>query len=193
MTARRTAAPIPPVLLLAACGGLLVACGDAPRKVDPSAPRAQAHSADDGHGHAPGDGHDHSADDGHGHGAAPADSTGIPSWSGVIVLRGPRAEGDAGVLMVSLVSRGQRMPRMTYRIPLVGQPPAEGGERRIAFRLDETTDMLRTGLPPELKDSPLDLSVRFDQDGVVETREGDVTVVEPVGWGGEGLEIAIGG
>lgn len=166
------------------------ACGDAPRKVDPPAPYG-------GQAHHPGDGHDHSADDGHGHpapaAAAATATTGSPSWSGTIVLKGPRAESDSGVLMVSLVSRGQRMPRMSYRLPLVGQPPAVDGERRIPFRLDESSDMLRTGLPPELQGTPLDLSVRFDQDGMVETREGDVTIAKPVEWGGEGIEIVIGG
>jgi hypothetical protein len=111
----------------------------------------------------------------------------------VIVLKGPRAESDSGVLMVSLVSRGQRMPRLSYRLPLTGLPPAVDGERRIPFRLDEKSDMLRAGLPPELEGTPLDLSVRFDQDGMVETREGDVTVAAPVGWGAEGLEIVVGG
>jgi hypothetical protein len=178
MHARRIAALTLPVLLLAACG-------DAPQKVDPPPPaprNAQAHSADDGH--------DHSADDGHDH-SAPAG--GSPSFSGVIVLKGPRAESDSGVLMVSLVSRGQRMPRMSYRLPLTGLPPAVDGERRIPFRLDEKSDMLPGALPAELEGTPLDLSVRFDQDGMVETREGDVTVASPVGWGAEGLEIVVGG
>lgn len=165
------------------------ACGDAPRKVDAPPPYG-------GQAHHPGDGHDHSADDGHGHPApatASAATAPTPSWSGTIVLKGPRAEGDSGVLMVSLVSRGQRMPRMSYRLPLAGQPPAVDGERRIPFRLDESSDMLRSGLPAELMGTPLDLSVRFDQDGMVETREGDVTVARPVEWGGEGIEIVIGG
>ena len=146
---------------------------------------AAAHSADDGH--------DHAADDGHDHAAHATAATGSPSWSGVIVLKGPRAESESGVIMVSLVSRGQRMPRMTYRVALAGQAPAVDGERRVPFRLDETTDMLKSGLPAELQGSPLDLSVRFDQDGMVETREGDVTVAVPVGWGAQDLEIPIGG
>lgn len=171
MHARRLAALTLPFLWLAACG-------DAPRKVEPPA-------AADEHGHAHDDGHDH---------ASPAPgAAGSPAWSGVIVLKGPRAESDSGVLMISLVSRGQRMPRMTYRIPLAGQPPAIDGERRIPFRLDEQSDMLRAGLPAELQGTPLDLSVRFDQDGMVETREGDVTIAAPVAWGAEGLEIVVGG
>lgn len=176
MHARRTALPI-----LLAC--LLAACGDAPQKID--APAPAAHSAGDGHGHSADDGHDHSTP-----ASTPVES---PTFSGVIVLKGPRAESDKGVLMVSLVSRGQRMPRMTYYLPLAGQPQAADGERRIPFRLDQSTDMLRSGLPAELKGTPLDLSVRFDQDGMVETCEGDVTVAVPVGWGAEGLEIPIGG
>lgn len=178
----RIAIPILPVLLLAACG-------DAPQKVDPPAPApssaAAAHSADDGHGHSADDGHDHSAH------ATPA--AGSPSWSGVIVLKGPRADSESGVLMVSLVTTGQRMPRMSYPIRLADQPPAVSGERRIPFHLDDQSDMLPGPLPPELEGTPLSLSVRFDQDGVVETREGDVTVAAPVGWGAQDLEIAIGG
>ncbi|HVS17188.1 MAG TPA: hypothetical protein VMT18_01220 [Planctomycetota bacterium] len=156
------------------------ACGDAPRPVDPVVGRPLAPA-----GMPAG----HSADDGHDHGApAPAG----PVWSGEIVLRGPRAESDEGVLMVSLVSTGQRMPRMTYRISLSGQPPAIDGERRIPFLLNERNDMLPGPLPPELQGTPLSISVRYDKDGVVETSEGDVTVAAPVGWGGEGLEIVVG-
>ena len=174
----RTAVWILPALLLAACG-------DAPQKFDPPAPGAPAHSAGNGHDHGPGDGHDHPA-------AAPA-ATGSPSWSGVIVLKGERAENTSGVLMISLVSTGQPMPRMTYRIELSGAPPAVNGERRIPFLLDERSDMLPAPLPPELEGTPLSLSVRFDKDSVVETREGDITIAVPVGWGAENLEIPIGG
>lgn len=179
------------IALLTSASLWLASCGDAPRKVDPPQPNSAG-----GQAHYEGDGHDHSADDGHDHGAAPSTAAapaGGPSWSGVIVLKGERATSDKGVLMVSLVSRGQRMPRMTYRLPLTGQSPAVDGERRIPFRLDQSTDMLRSGLPSELQGTPLDLSVRFDQDGMVETREGDVTVAMPVGWGAEGLEIVVGG
>ena len=160
---------------------LLAACGDAPQKYD-GAPPTPAHAASP-----------HSADDGHDHGAPAATTSGGPSWSGVIVLRGSRAEGDKGVIMISLVSTGQPMPRMTYRIPLAGQPPAVNGERRVPFRLDQSTDMLKSGLPAELQGSPLSLSVRFDQDSMVETHEGDVTIAVPVGWGAQDLEIPIGG
>jgi hypothetical protein len=164
-----------PILVPTLLALLLAACGDAPQKIDAPAPAA------------------HSADDGHDHSTHATTSAETPTFSGVIVLKGPRAESDTGVLMVSLVSRGQRMPRMSYRLPLSGQPPAVDGERRIPFRLDQGTDMLKSGLPAELQGTPLDLSVRFDQDGMVETREGDVTVAVPVGWGAEGLEIPIGG
>jgi len=157
---------------------LAAACGDAPRPVERTPPPVAAapsgHSADDGHDHA-------------------AHAGGSPAWSGEIVLRGARAESDEGVLMVSLVSTGQRMPRMTYRIGLKGTPAAVDGERRVPFRLDASNNMLGGAPPPELEGTPLSLSVRFDQDGVVETREGDVTVAYPVGWGGEGIEIVIGG
>lgn len=172
MLARRIAVPTLLALLLAACG-------DAPQKFEPPAPGSSSAA------HGAGDGHDHAA-----HAAA---ATGGPSWSGVIVLQGPRAESDTGVLMISLVSTGQRMPRMSYRIQLADQPPAVDGERRIPFRLDEQTDMLPGPVAPELEGTPLSLSVRFDKDGVVETREGDVTIAVPVGWGAEGLEIPIGG
>ena len=180
MHARRIAVPILPALLLAACG-------DAPQKFEapPPGAAAAAHSADDGHGHGADDGHDHAA-------RAPA-ATGSPSWSGVVVLKGPRAESKSGVLMISLVSTGERMPKMSYPIPLAGQPPAAGGERRIAFLLDDRSDLLPGPVPAELEGTPLSLSVRFDQDGMVETREGDVTVAVPVGWGAQDLEIAIGG
>jgi len=154
------------------------ACGDAPKPVDSARPTPTAAPA----GHSADDGHDHAAHAG-----------GSPAWSGEILLRGARAESDEGVLMVSLVSTGQRMPIMTYRIGLKGQAPAADGERRVPFRLDASNNMLGGAPPPELEGTPLSLSVRFDQDGVVETREGDVTVAHPVGWGGEGIEIVVGG
>jgi hypothetical protein len=82
---------------------------------------------------------------------------------------------------------------MTYRIQVAGQPAAVEGERRVPFRLDEGNDMLPGPLPPELEGTQLSISVRYDTDGVVETSDGDVTVAQPVGWGGEGLEIVVGG
>ena len=161
--------------LSAALLALLPACGEAPQKID----RPGGGAGMGGH----------SADDGHDHGA----QTAAPSYSGVIVLRGPRALSDEGVLMVSLVSTGQRMPRMSYRISLQGAPPAINGERRVPFELNVRTDMLGGEVPPELNGTPLEVSVRYDQDGMVETKEGDVTVAVPVGWGAKDLEVVVGG
>jgi len=69
---------------------------------------------------------------------------------------------------------------------------AVNGERRVPFDLNARTDMLGAGVPAELAGTPLEISVRYDQDGMVETREGDVTVAVPVGWGAEDLEVVVG-
>lgn len=171
MLARRIAVPTLLALLLAACG-------DPPQKLEPPAPGAASAA--------------HSAGDGHDHGAPTQDS---PSWKGVIVLDGPRAEASDWSLFVSLRSVAGGPPFWVTKIG-VGTGALEAGKRRVPFVLSRETDMMKMQpqLPQELQGAPLQLSVRLDRDGIIDTRdEGDAGIAVPVGWGAEGLEIPIGG
>jgi hypothetical protein len=171
------------LILSAALSIPLAACGDAPVPVQTPARTSSAPA-----GHSADDGHDHSA-------AAPVAQTGkSPSYSGVVVLKGAAADADGAFLMVSLRTPGNVMPHLSYKLPLANAAPAVDGVRRVPFDLNERTDMIHAGLRPELEGMPLELSVRFDQDGIVDTKvEGDTSAAIPVGWGGSGLEVVIGG
>ena len=113
------------------------------------------------------------------------------SFSGRIVLKGALATRD-GVLMVSACPKGSRLPLMSYLIALEDAPPAGEGERIVPFRLDGTNDMMGSGgLPHDATGMELELSVRFDADGMVETKEGDVTVAVPVEPDATGVEVVL--
>lgn len=114
------------------------------------------------------------------------------SFSGRIVLRGDLSTSD-GVLMVSACPKGSRLPLMSYLIRLEQAPPAVAGERVVPFRLDTGNDLMGSGgLPHEHSGMELELSVRFDADGVVETKEGDVTVTVPAEPDATGIEVLLG-
>ena len=83
------------------------------------------------------------------------------------------------------------MPLMTYKISLADAAPPVDGRRTVPFRLDPSSNALGAGLPPETAGFPLELSIRFDRDGMVETREGDVTVNQSVEAGAQGVEIVL--
>ena len=71
-------------------------------------------------------------------------------------------------------------------------PPAGEGERIVPFRLDRSNDMMGSGgLPHDATGMELELSVRFDADGKVETKEGDVTVAVPVEPDATGIEVVL--
>jgi len=148
----------------------LLACGEAPQAVQQPGPT----SASDPH-------------------AGLARPTPVPaSFSGRIVLRGELATRD-GVLMVSACPKGSRLPLMSTLIRLEDAPPAGEGERIVPFRLDTGNDMMGGGgLPHDADGMELELSVRFDADGKVETREGDVTVAVPVQPDASGVEVVLG-
>ncbi len=112
-----------------------------------------------------------------------------PSFAGRVILRGELATRE-GFLMVSAVPAGARMPLMTMKLALADASPAEDGVRSVPFRLDETTNQIPSSVPPGIE---LELSVRFDADGMVETKEGDVTVAVPVEVGASGIEVVLGG
>jgi hypothetical protein len=115
------------------------------------------------------------------------------SFSGTIVLAGELAAEEGGVLMVSACPEGSRLPLMSYLIPLESAPPAEGGRRVVPFRLDGSNDLMGGGgLPHDSEGMQLELSVRFDADGKVETSEGDVTVAVPVQPDATAVEVVLG-
>jgi len=131
-------------------------------------------------------------------GAGPHAGLGRPepvpaSFSGRIVLQGELAAKD-GVLMVSACPKGSRLPLMSYVIQLAGAPPAAEGRRIVPFRLDSSNDLMGGGgLPHDSSGMELELSVRFDLDGKVETSEGDLTVAVPVEPDATDVEVALGG
>ena len=98
-----------------------------------------------------------------------------------------------GYIFVSLRLPGQSMPFMSYKIALADYPPVAGSERSVPFELSDRTNQMPGGAPPELADSQLEIAARFDPDGIVDTKEGAVTVATPVGWGASGLELVFGG
>jgi len=126
------------------------------------------------------------------HGGSHDTAKGIPStFTGTAVLEGALAE-QQGVLMVSVMIVGQRMPLMSTRVDLAKAPAAVDGRRSVPFVLDPSSNMLGAGLPQEAGEFPLQISVRFDSDGFVETDEGDVTVDVPVEPGASGIEVVLG-
>jgi hypothetical protein len=115
------------------------------------------------------------------------------SFAGTIVLSGALAGEQGGVLMVSACPKGSRLPLMSYLIRLDEAPPAEGERRLVPFRLDGSNDLMGGGgLPHDSDGMELELSVRFDADGKVETSEGDVTVAVPVRPDATDVEVVLG-
>jgi len=115
------------------------------------------------------------------------------SFEGRVLLQGELA-GKDGFLMISACPKGSALPLMSYKIALTDAPPARGDERIVPFRLDTSNDLMGGGgLPHDATGMELELSVRFDVDGMVESKEGDVTVAVPVQPDATGIEVALGG
>jgi hypothetical protein len=115
------------------------------------------------------------------------------SFAGTIVLAGELAAEESGVLMVSACPKGSRLPLMSYLIPLQDAPPVVDGRRVVPFRLDGSNDLMGGGgLPHDGDGMELELSVRFDADGKVETSAGDVTVAVPVQPDATDVEVFLG-
>jgi hypothetical protein len=110
-------------------------------------------------------------------------------FSGRATLLGELAAADAGMLMVSVYTPGSNMPLMTYGVGLDSPEVTRlENELRFDFRLDPTTSMIPGSVPEGL---PLELEVRFDRDGKVETRQGDVTARVPAELGDDDLELIL--
>jgi hypothetical protein len=116
--------------------------------------------------------------------AAPPDG-----FSGRATLVGDLAAAESGALMVSVYTPGSKMPLMTYRVGMDSPEVSRvDGEVHFDFLLDPTTSMIPGSVPEDL---PLELEVRFDEDGIVETKEGDVTARVPVELGDDDLELTL--
>lgn len=110
-------------------------------------------------------------------------------FGGRATLVGELARAESGALVVSVFTTGSNMPHMTYRVDMDGPEVSRGvDELHFDFRLDPTTSMIPGSVPDDI---PLELEVRYDVDGFVETVEGDVTVRVPAELGDDGLELTL--
>jgi hypothetical protein len=158
-TAKRLRGPVLSVPLL---GLLLAACGDPPQPVEestsPMSARGGTATGTLPPGHPPTQPR-----------AADARSQDA-RFEGVVRLRGALAERESGFVFVSVMPEGSRMPIYSRKYsldePAVGA--AEDGERVLRFELDRRYAL--STIPP----GQLELNVRFDPDGIVDSKEPEV-------------------
>ena len=133
-------------------------CGDAPRPVDDAGGRRT--QLPPGHPPTGGD--------------APTQARPVAlGFAGKAILKGELASAEQGALMVSAFPPGSRMPILTTKIALddARVRRTEQGERELGFQLDSASSMI----PGEVAEGvEVEIEVRFDRDGYVETKEGDV-------------------
>jgi hypothetical protein len=167
------ARPFALVLAFGACA-LLAGCGDPPVPLEPA-------------------------------GAAPATAATAPQppqageaavgsgdtlFAGRVRLTGALAEESRGVLNLVVRERGQRMPillqRFTLDAPEISDP--ENGVRELRFELSSLDQMGGVGraLPEQLE-----FRAAYDPDGLVETKEGMVTVEVPVVLGDRSIDVQL--
>ena len=129
------------------------------------------------------------------HSGLPAGHPGIDviegaSFAGRAVLKGRLAEAEEGFLMISLFPAGTRLPILSYRVAM-GDPAlatdAEG-RRVLTFRLDDQSTLIPGRVPAG---TPLEIGIRYDADGYVETKDGDVEARVAARPGDEGLELVL--
>lgn len=177
-----------------------LACGDAPRPAGPAPlqgkPSTQAGALPDGHpplGELPA-GHPQLSD-------APAQRPALtdPSqFAGTALLKGELARATSGRLMVSLRQKGQsgpKMPLWAYVVD-VGDPDAQkkglgaagGDTREFVFVLNKDTTILPSPLPANVE---LEVELRYDLDGSVDTREDAVFAVTDAVRGDSGLVLVL--
>jgi len=110
-------------------------------------------------------------------------------FSGRATLVGELGRVDQGALIVSVYPTGNKMPLMTYRVDLQSPQVTRGeGELYFDFRLDPTTSMIPGSVPEGMS---VEVEVRYDADGYVETKEGDVAVRVPAQPGDEDLALTL--
>ena len=111
-------------------------------------------------------------------------------FAGQALLKGELALAERGALMISVYPKGTRMPALTTKIALDDPRVTRNarGERVVDFQLDESTSMIPGAVPDGLE---VELEVRFDLDGYVETKEGDVSAMVPARPGDRGLVLVL--
>lgn len=178
----------------------VLACGDAPRPAGPapSQPKspAKAGPLPDGHpplGELPA-GHPQLSG-----AAAQRPELNDPSqFAGTALLKGELASATSGRLMVSLRQKGQsgpKMPLWAYVVDL-DDPDAQkkglsapgGDTREFVFVLNKDTTILPSPLP---KNVELEVELRYDADGSVDTRDDAVFAVVDAARGDTGLSLVL--
>jgi len=111
-------------------------------------------------------------------------------FAGRVRLTGALAEESNGVINLVVRERGQRMPillkRFTLDAPEIGDP--EDGVRELRFELSSLDQM--GGLGRALPEA-LEFRAAYDPDGIVETKEGMVTVEIPVKLGDRSIDVQL--
>jgi hypothetical protein len=120
---------------------------------------------------------------------APADGVLV---AGRVRLRGALAERYDGVLWLSLVARGQRMPIRFRAFALTSGDisDAVAGERVLAFDLREG-DVMAGGMPVQPLPAEIEVRALFDPDSMVETKDGQVAAQAPVRVGDRGVDLVL--
>jgi len=159
------------------------ACGDAPRPVGPAPTNADSATKGD-------------APPGHPPIASTLPELNDPSeFGGRAVLQGELAHVTTGRMMVTLREKGQRMGVWMYVVD-VGDPdaeqkglqPAVGDTREFLFVLNKDTTMFPTPIP---KNAELEVEVRYDADGNVDTKDDFVASFTPAKAGDTDLYIVL--
>lgn len=164
----------------------VLACGDAPRPAGPAPlqPKSPTQAGPLPDGHPPLEelpaGHPQLS----GAAAQRPELTDPSQFAGTALLKGELASATTGRLMVTLRQKGQsgpKMPLWAYVVDL-DDPDAHkkglgalgGDAREFVFVLNKDTTILPSLLPPNVE---LEVELRYDLDGSVDTREDAVFAV----------------
>lgn len=110
-------------------------------------------------------------------------------FAGRVTLNGDLASVQEGSLFLIVRSPGSRMPALTRKYE-IGDPAFQlaGGQRVLHFSLDERDDMGGAAAPMAAE---MELEVRFDPDGFVDTSEGVVRTAVRVQPGDQELSLEL--
>ncbi len=145
------------------------ACSEPPQPVDlRMAPRAEGLA---GSRPADGGGGAHGGIHGGDYGAEEAEQ-GPLTFGGVALLHGALGQDREGALFISLRPEAGGMPVLSHKLELgdARLEPAVDGVRRVPFLIDDRHTMM-AGMPTAGR---FQLEVRYDPDGIVDTRDGIV-------------------
>lgn len=187
-------------VLVASLAAFSSSCGDAPR---PAAPQSAPPPVSNSTGALP-QGHPPLNEMPPGHPQVPgaatqrAELTDPSQFAGVALLKGELASATQGRLMVTLRQKGQsgpKMPLWAYVVDLddpeaekKGLMPAKDGAREFVFVLNKDTTILPSPLPKSVE---LEVELRFDLDGSVDTRDDAYFAVTDAVRGATQLELVL--